>query len=82
MIDKTLNDILNPIIEMEDMNAGEKLVLFCALVDCESIVKELCLKAQMIKFGMDTESKVAQFSYAVLRIVRPDLFEQDEITIT
>jgi len=71
------NEIVKTLNEMEDLNKGEKLIMFCTLVDVNAIMKELSMKAMMIKCDMSTNNLCTGFTYAMLKLARPELFTEE-----
>lgn len=75
---RTANDLIDGLNESE-LPASEKVWLFIQMCNADLLIKELTKKALFAKMELDVISDVDSFAYAVLKLAKPHLFEDEDV---
>ena len=59
-----------------ELSPGEQVSAFVAMLDVTDIVNHLKSKGMSINIGIDISDPVYTFTYGVLKLLRPELFEE------
>jgi len=63
-------------LEKEDISTADKINMFVMLCNGEVLKKQLVAHAMMVKIGLTQADMVHSFAFGILRLARPDLFEE------
>lgn len=72
--ERTTEDMIQNIADM-DLSRAEQIYMFVQLCDEKVLMQELNKKAMLVKIGLDTNDAIYSFTYGILRLAKPHLFE-------
>ncbi len=73
----TVEDMLEK-LEATDLETSDKLYMFVQMCNAETLMQHLKKQAMMLKVGIVPEDPVYVFTYGVLKLASPHLFEGKE----
>ena len=75
--ERTLNEVVDSFANVEDIDESDKVWMFIQLANDKALIEELKKHALCLKLEMVPPSIIHDFAYAILKLAKPHLFDEE-----